>query len=314
MSKNLKCLIVDEMHESVVGLLKEINVIPVYKPDISREEIIEQIVDFEILFIRSKTKVDRSLLAKASKLKIVGRAGAGIDNLDEVYLADKGIQIINAPEGNKDAVGEQTIAMLLSLMHNVVKSHLEVTRGKWDREGNRGVELSGKIVGIIGYGNMGKAVAQRLSSFGCTVLAYDKYLIDYQDQYCQAVSLQTIFNSADILSLHVPLIDETYGWVDDDFFNKFKKPIYFLNLSRGEIVVLPSLVNAIKCNEVKAAALDVLQNEKLNTLNKEQQECFDFLSSSSNVILTPHIGGWSHESYFKINQVLINKLYQLINT
>lgn len=313
MRGNYRCLIVDEMHDSVISLLKEIDVTPVYRPDVSRQEIIELIADYEVLFIRSKTRVDKELLKNAPNLKVVGRAGAGIDNLDKAYLESRSITIINAPEGNKDAVGEQTIAMLLSLLHNVVKSHNEVISKKWDREGNRGVELSGKTVGIIGYGNMGKAVAQRLHSFGCSVLAHDKYKEQYEDKYCKAVGLKQIYNQADIVSIHVPLTDETRDWIADDFFNKFQKPFYFLNLSRGEIVVLSSLIKALKQGTILGAALDVLENEKLNSLGAKQKEEFEFLSKSNKVILTPHIAGWSFESYFKINQVLIDKLGQVIN-
>lgn len=313
MSSNYHCLIVDEMHDSVVSLLKEIDVAPVYRPDVSRQEIIELIADYEVLFIRSKTRVDKELLKNAQHLKVVGRAGAGIDNLDEAYLSSKNIAIINAPEGNRDAVGEQTIGMLLSLMHNIHKSHLEVTSKTWDREGNRGVELSGKTVGIIGYGNMGQMVAQRLKSFGCNVLAYDKYRSDYEDEYCTSASLNEIHASADVLSLHVPLTDETRGWIDDDFFEAFQKPVYFLNLARGGIVSLHAVKSALEKGKLIGAALDVLENEKLETLNFEQEKVFKYLSEATNVILTPHIGGWSRESHVKINQVLVNKLNRLIN-
>ena len=300
------------MHESVISLLRQINVTPSYKPNITQREIVEQLVDYEVLFVRSKTIVDKELLRNAHKLKVVGCAGAGMDNLDENYLMERGVKIINAPEGNKDAVGEQTVAMLLSLLHKVVKSHQEMITKKWDREGNRGVELFGKTVGIIGYGNMGRAVAQKLSSFGCAVLAYDKYRKNYQDKYCRAVNLEKIEQTADVLSLHVPLTSQTKGWVDDDFFNKFQKPIYFLNLSRGGIVTLSALINAIKQGKVLGAALDVLENENPDTFNDRQKSEFKHLSNANNVILTPHIGGWSYESYLKINQVLVNKLKQII--
>jgi len=314
MSNNYKCLIADDMHESVIFLLKDIGVTATYLPQITRQEIIDQLSEYEVLFIRSKTHVDEDLLQNAHKLKIVGRAGAGIDNLDETYLSSKNIAVINAPEGNRDAVGEQTIGMLLSLMHNIHKSHLEVISKTWDRAGNRGIELAGKTVGIIGYGNMGKAFAKRLSGFGCTVLAYDKYRKEFEDEFCTAASLSEIHTSADILSLHVPLTDETRGWIDDDFFSAFKKSIYFLNLARGEIASLNAVKNALEQGKLLGAALDVLENEKLDTLNLEQEKVFEYLSKAANVILTPHIGGWSHESYIKINEVLVNKLNQIINS
>lgn len=308
MPDNYSCLIADEMHDSVLSLLKDIGVTPIYKPTITRLEIKSEIELHDVLFIRSKTKVDQELLQHAQKLRVVGRAGAGIDNLDEAYLKQQGIEIINAPEGNRDAVAEQTVGMLLSLFHNIVKAHLEVIAKKWDREGNRGVELAGKTLGIIGYGNMGSALAKRLSAFGCTVLAYDKYRDNYADQYCNAVSLEEIYKSADILSMHVPLTDETRGWVNDEFVNNFQKPIYFLNLARGEVVSLKALKRGLEEKKILGAALDVLENEKLATLDNEQSKIFDYLCQSSNVIMTPHIGGWSQESYFKINKVLVQKL------
>ena len=312
MPNNYNCLIVDEMHKSVVPLLEEIHITPVYKPNITRQEIIDQLADYEILFVRSKTTVDKELLKNAHKLKVVGRAGAGIDNLDKAYLASQRIEIINAPEGNRDTVAEQSIGMLLSLLHNIVKSNLEVMSKIWDREGNRGVELFGKTVGIIGYGNMGSALAQRLATFGCTVLAYDKYCKNFEDIYCKEVELDEIYKFADIVSLHVPLTDETKHYVNHEFFNNFQKPIYFMNLARGEVVVLTALKKAMEQGKVLGVALDVLENEKLDTLDIEQANTFEYLANANNVILTPHIGGWSHESYFKINSVLINKLKQII--
>jgi len=311
--KKYRCLIVDKMHESIIPMLKELNVQVDYCPELTRKEIIDRILDYDILFIRSKTQVDEELLTKADKLKIVGRAGAGIDNLDEVYLSNKGISIINASEGNRDAVGEHTIGMLLALLNNVVKAHTQVALKKWDREGNRGVELSEKTVGIIGYGNMGRAFAQRLSGFGCRVLAFDKYLVDYSDEYITEVSLNEIYEQADIVSLHIPLTSETKGWIDDDFISKFSKPFFFLNLARGEVAKLSSIRRAIASGAMRGAALDVLENEKLDELTTGQQEDFTYLTSQPNVILTPHIGGWSFESYKKINKVLTSKLLTLLS-
>lgn len=303
-----RCLIVDDMHDSICDMLRNIDVEPEYQPEITREEIIEAITQYDIMVIRSKTKVDEELIEKADNLKVIARAGAGIDNLDEEVLRKKGIAIINAPEGNRDAVAEHTMGMLLSLLNNITKSDKEVRNKIWDREGNRGVELSGKTVGVIGYGNMGKELVKRLLAFRCNVLIYDKYIKDYEYGHQQKASLKQIQKQCDIVTLHVPLTDETIGWVDDDFLNSFEKNIYVVNTARGEVIKNSAIVNKLKSGKLLGACLDVLENEKLNTLNGDDLVDFNYLCSTDNVLLTPHIAGWSMESYYKINKVLVDKL------
>ena len=304
----MKILIADSMHSSIFDMLEENGWEYAYHPDYRRQEIIDALPEFDGLIIRSKTFVDREVLESAEKLKFIARAGAGLDLIDLKVAEDKSIKVFHAGEGNRDAVAEHALGMLLTLFNNILKADREVRKGIWDREGNRGVEIMGKTVGLIGYGNNGSATARRLSGFGCEVLAYDKYRDNYGDQYAQESSLEEIKQKADILSLHIPLTEETRYLVNKDFIGHFAKPFYLLNLSRGEIVKLDSIVDGLKSGNIKGACLDVLENEKLKTLTPEQQETFDYLASSDKVVLTPHIGGWTHESYYRINDVLVRQV------
>jgi D-3-phosphoglycerate dehydrogenase len=306
-----KCLVIDPMHESLFDLMEKIGWEVDYFPTISREEIKTRHHGYDGLIVRSKTIIDRDLLGENPTIKFIGRAGAGIDNLEQRYLAEKKIRILHAAEGNCDAVGEYTIAILLSLLRNIPRANDEVKSKIWQREVNRGTELMGKTVGIIGYGNMGSAFAKRLSGFSCRVLAYDKYKAGYGDGYCEEVQMETIFNETDILSLHIPLTNETRNAIDLNYLNAFKKSIVLLNTARGEILPLSDLVEAMAIKKVSGAALDVLENEKLTDLNGEQQKAFDYLRDKSNVIFTPHIAGWTFESHVKINVALVNKINQL---
>ena len=307
-----KCLIVDELHENIHPLLKNIGVEVSYCPQYQRNEIIEHLRGMDGLIIRSKTTVDEELLQYADKLKFVARAGAGIDNLDQYYLESKNINILNAPEGNRDAVAEHVIGLILNLSNNISRSNQEVKKGRWNRESNRGFELNSKTIGLIGYGNMGKALASKLSVFDCNIIAYDKYKTGFADTHCKEVSLQQLFQETDILSLHTPLTNETNGMVNKNFFECFRKNIIFINTARGEISPLSDLVQCLQSGKISAAGLDVLESEKLNKLTKAQKECFDILSSNNNVILTPHVAGWSAESYKKINEVLVNKIKKVL--
>ncbi|MDH5367040.1 MAG: NAD(P)-binding domain-containing protein [Cyclobacteriaceae bacterium] len=309
---NYKCLIVDDMHPSIEGMLKNIGVEPHYHPKSTREEIIDRISNFDILFIRSKTKVDSNLLQHANKLKVIGRAGSGMDNLEVDWIEKNGIKVINAPEGNRDAVAEHTMGLLLALLNKINRANKEVSNKIWDRESNRGVELSNRTIGIIGYGNMGKALVKRLKAFQCEILIYDKYIKEFEFGYEQKVTLPEIFEKCDIISLHIPLTDETRCCVNDDFINSFKQNIYLINTARGEVVVNSAVVKHLKSGKLLGAALDVLENEKLDSLTDNELEHFNFLVNSDNVILTPHVGGWSVESYYKINKVLVEKLEEVL--
>jgi D-3-phosphoglycerate dehydrogenase / 2-oxoglutarate reductase len=306
-----KCLIVDPVHPSLFPLLGEIGWDVVYEPDLTREEIRERVKGFDGLIIRSKTIVNADLLGEEPTIRFVARAGAGVDNLDQEFLISKNIALVHAAEGNRDAVGEFTVGLLLSLLRNIPKSNREVGQFTWDREGNRGEEIMGKTIGLIGYGNMGKATAGRLAGFGCKILAYDKYKSRFADNSCREATMEDIYREADVLSLHIPLTNETRMMVDTAYLNRFAKNIVLINTARGEIVKLRDLAEAVKNGKVRAAGLDVLENEKINQLSAEQLESFKYLTGRTNVIFTPHIAGWTFESHEKINVALVTKLKRL---
>lgn len=303
-----KVIITDTMHPSILEMFEDIGFSVSYFPSITRTEIIQKIGGYQGLVIRSKTRIDLELLNAAPDLKFIARAGAGLDEIDLEEVEKRGIKIINAPEGNRNAVAEHTIGMILALLNNFRKGNKEIRSLVWDREGNRGKELSSSTVGIIGFGHMGSAVAARLQNFGCRILAYDKYKTDFGNEKVEEVSLYQIFEHSDILTLHIPLTEETRGMIDDRFLDRFKKKIYLINTARGEIMHLKALVKAMKNDKVAGVGLDVLENEKLGTLTIEQSELMQELFDLENVILTPHVAGWSHESYIKINETLANKI------
>jgi D-3-phosphoglycerate dehydrogenase len=265
------------------------------------------------MIIRSKTRVDEELLKNASALKFIGRAGAGIDLIDEDIAAEKGITVFAANEGNRVAVAEHVLGMILVLMNKLLIADRQVREGKWLREENRGYELMGKTVGIIGYGNNGSETARRFSAFGCKVLAYDKHKTGFSDEYATECTMQDIFDKADIISLHIPLTKETFQLVNNEFFDSFANNIYFANASRGEIVDLEAVLAGLNSGKIRGACLDVLENEKLSQLNPRQKETFEQLIQSDKVVLSPHIAGWTYESYVRINEVLIEKIQKLFN-
>jgi D-3-phosphoglycerate dehydrogenase len=306
-----KCLIIDLMHPSLFVMLEEIGWEPHYHPEISFEEIQRSHKSYDGLIVRSKAIVNRELLGDAPTIRFVGRAGAGVDNLDIEYLKEKNIQIIHAAEGNRDAVGEFTVGILLGLMRNIPRADKQVRDYVWEREGNRGEELSGKTIGLIGYGNMGQAFAKRLIGFGCKIFAYDKYKSGFGSSGCAEVTMETIYSDTEILSLHIPLTRETKGMVNFEYLNRFEKNILVVNTARGEIIHLNELNQAIESGKVRGAALDVLENEKLNKLSPEQKQAFESLKGKTNVIFTPHIAGWTYESHVKINVALVEKIKML---
>jgi D-3-phosphoglycerate dehydrogenase len=304
----MKILIADSMHPSLFTMLETQGWAYAYHPEYRREDIIRELPQFEGLFIRSKTFVDREVLENAKRLRFIARAGAGLDLIDLEVAKALDVEVFHAGEGNRDAVAEHALGMLLGLLANIVKADKEVRAGIWDREGNRGVELMHKTVGLIGYGNNGGATAQRLSGFGCRVLAYDKYRDQYGDLYAKASSLAEIMHEADILSMHVPLTDETKHFVNKDLIDRFSKPFYLMNLARGKVADLTAVVEGLKSGKILGACLDVLENEKLKTFDEPQQQVFDYLTHSDRVVLTPHIGGWTQESYVRINEVLLRQI------
>lgn len=308
---NKKVLIVDKMHDSIFAMLEGIGFEADYQPEISREEVYQKISAYEVIFVRSKINVDDLLLQAAPFLKVVGRAGAGIDQVDVEALKNRNITLINAPEGNRDAVAEHAVGMLLCLFNKMLMADAQVRQGIWDREGSRGLELKGKTVGIVGYGNMGRAFAKRLQGFGCRILAYDKYHSGYGTEMVEESSQEKIWEEADILSLHIPLTPETHFLVDSAYLQRFRKSIFIMNTARGEVLSLAALQKAMENGKVRGAALDVMENEKLQQLSPEQEKVFQYLVKNDRVLLTPHVAGWTQESYVKINKILVEKLKNL---
>lgn len=308
----MKVLIVDEMHESIIQMPESLGLKVDYFPNISFEEVLLKVSDYEGLIIRSKFYIDEQFLNFASKLKFIGRAGAGLDLIDQEACKKRGIEIFSANEGNRVAVAEHLIGMLLCLFNNILKSDTEVRNYTWKREENRGEELFGKKVGIIGFGNNGRATAERLIAFGCEIYAYDKYLYGFGNNVINECSLNDIFENADIVSLHIPLTKDTENLFNHEFINKFKKSFYFCNIARGEIMVQKDVLEALNSGKILGACLDVLENEKLKTLNTKQKRVFDELVLKQNVVFSPHIAGWTNQSYIKINQVLRDKIKRFL--
>ncbi|MCD8741955.1 NAD(P)-binding domain-containing protein [Mucilaginibacter roseus] len=304
-------LIVDDLHPSYIEIATAKGYTCDYHPDFKLADALAVIADYEGLAIRSKFEVDKAFMDAAPNLRFITRAGAGIDNINGDYAAQKGIEIYNAPEGNSDAVGEHAVGMLLALMNKFNIGNLEVRDGKWLREENRGYELKGRTVGIIGYGHMGQSFARKLSGFEVDVIAYDKYKTGFSDQYAREVSMEEIVKHSDILSLHVPLTAETQYLANDEYFFHFKKPIFFINTSRGKTAKVRSVLNAIEQGKIIGAALDVLEVEKFPALG--EQEWYADLCKTNKVILTPHVAGWTFESYRKISEVLAGKLPRVVD-
>jgi D-3-phosphoglycerate dehydrogenase / 2-oxoglutarate reductase len=305
---SISCLIIDYMHPSILPMLEELGIRVSYQPDIKADEVKRLLPDYQGLVVRSKIFISADLLQAAGQLQFIARAGAGVDNIDEAALREKGITLLNAPEGNSDAVGEFSVGLLLALFRNMVKADKEVRAGQWYRDANRGEEIMGKTIGLIGYGNMGKAFARRLAGFACQVLAYDQDDRIQTDPYARVVPLAEVFEKADVVSFHIPYTPENRHFGNEAFFRSFSKDIWMMNLARGEVVDQQALVALLQEGKIKGAALDVLENEKLHTLSPPQQLNFDWLAQAPNVVLTPHIGGWSHQSYVKINEVLARKI------
>lgn len=274
----------------------------------SYDEVLEKISDYDALIIRSRIPLDKNFLNRASHLKFIARVGAGMENIDAETAANLGIKLINSPEGNRDSVAEHVVGMLLILMNRLFIAANEVKNGIWKREENRGDELLGKTFGIIGYGNMGKAVAKRLSGFGVEVIFYD-ILPDLSDEYATQVSLKELQERADILSLHIPLTPETHYLIDEVFISKMEKDFYFINTARGKNLKTKALVEAIRSGKVLGACLDVLEYEKSSFENLESDnQDLKFLLDSDKAIVTPHIAGWTHQSKEKLAQVIVDKI------
>lgn len=274
---------------------------------------LQLISDAAGIVIRSRFPMDAVFLDHAKLLKFIARSGAGMENIDVAYCNQRAIQLFNAPEGNRNAVGEHALGMLLALFNKLVTADQEVRKGVWDREGNRGIELDGKTIGIIGYGNNGAAFAKKLRGFDVKILAYDKYKTDFGTESVTETELETLYAQADVISFHIPQNEETLFWANESFFAAVQKSFYLLNLSRGKIVKTTALMQAIQQGKVLGAGLDVLEFEKTsfeNLFDGEMQPAFKELLLSPKVILTPHVGGWTTESYFKLSDVLADKILE----
>ena len=304
----MKILLLDKNHPLITEQLSEKGFVLEKDFSSSYEQVLEKIHLYEGIIIRSRIPLDAHFLEKAKNLKFIARVGAGMENIDIAKAQELGIKLINSPEGNKDAVAEHVIGTLLVLMNRLFISSNEVKKGIWLREENRGEEILGKTFGIIGYGNMGKAVAKRLSGFGCKTIFYD-IKPNLSDEFASQVSLQELQENADILSLHTPLTEDTLYMIDEEFISKMKKNFYFINTARGKNLKTSALVNALKSGKIKGACLDVLEYEKTSFENLEtKNEDLEYLLNSEKAIITPHIAGWTHESKIKLAQVIVDKI------
>jgi D-3-phosphoglycerate dehydrogenase / 2-oxoglutarate reductase len=306
----MKLLFIDSVHPLIREELTAHGFDCEYFPGYSRRDFEEIISHYFGIVIRSKIILDQQILEKASGLKFIARVGSGMENIDTVYALSKGITCLNSPEGNRDAVGEHALGMLLSLINHINRADRQVRQGKWIREGNRGMEIKGKTLGIIGYGNMGSAFAQRLIGFEANVISYDKYKKNYSDGNTRETDLDEIYQTADILSLHVPLTEETHHMVNSGFIGRFRKNIWLINTSRGTIVNTTDLSTHLAAGKVIGAALDVLEYEdsSFESLSGNFPKEFEFLIKADNVLFTPHIAGWTVESNYKLAKVLVDKI------
>lgn len=309
----MKVVFLDSVHPILAKRLTKAGYHCLDATKFTKEECLKEVHNAIGIVIRSRYTMNEEFLQFAPTLKFIARSGAGMENIDVHFCKKRGITLYNAPEGNRNAVGEHALGMLLALMNKLHTADREVRTGKWDREGNRGIELDGKTVGIIGYGNNGSAFAKKLRGFDVKLLAYDKYKKDFGDHFVMECTLNALLKNADVISFHIPQNAETLYMANEQFFNRIQKPVFLLNLSRGKIVDTGSLVQAMKEGKILGAGLDVLEYEKTSFesfFEQELPEDFKYLLASDQVIFSPHVGGWTHESYFKLSNVLADKILE----
>lgn len=314
MHSQRKILFIDRSHPYLPQRLTELGFLCETAYDLSKAAIEDKLPEYFGVILRSRINIDSEFINANTDLAFVAREGVGVEHIDVDYAESKGIRVIISPEGSRDTVGEHALGLLLCLLNNLSRADAQVRRGEWIREGNRAIEIKGKTVGILGYGNMGSAFAQRLAGFNARVIAYDKYKEDYGDTYAKAVSLDTLFTETDILSIHIPYDEINHHFINDDFLNSFQKPVFVVNTARGLVLNTADLVQHMKVGKVRGAALDVLEYEESSFEQiafNDLPAPFQYLRQAENVVLSPHIAGWSFESKLGHGQVLAGKIEDL---